>query len=67
MVSLHKDPKGEKVFTTHHQHNIRSVTQMADPPAVRATPASNQDSIVDTLRRRILELETVLSRSQTQV
>ncbi len=60
MVNLYKDPKGEKIFTTHQQHNMVMVHSIApsDTSAhtVKLTLASAKDTI-DTLRRRIVELE----------
>ena len=62
MVSLYKDPKGEKVFSDIHTSNaLQSVgTGIPGSPLSPRLPQKGTFSTEDTLRTRIKELEHVL-------
>ena len=55
MVVLYKDPHGEKVFA--------SVTR----PSSHYSQTNGRENEVDTLRRRVRELEATLTISQVKV
>ena len=59
MIGLYKDPKGEKVFA---QSNSEDVIELSLGTRLNAQKQKlSQPSNEDTLRRRIKELESILS------
>ncbi len=67
MISLYKDPEGEKVFNTQHQRTSHSINQsdtVAAGGEMELTSANN--NLVNTLRKRVTELESMLSQSHKQ-
>ena len=54
MVGLYKDPKGETVTTFH--------TTVARDEAETANTGKNNDSELNKLRRRVIELENSLKK-----
>ena len=60
MVGLYKDPQGENVFTGTRQSENRST----DQPHGSDLASENTNA---TLKRRVIELETMLTQSQKQV
>ena len=61
MVDLYMDPQGETVFTKTNQSENRSTDQ---PTKSDSAPENNT---VATLKRRVTELETMLTESLKQV
>ena len=62
MIGLYKDPKGENVFSDTHTGDITSAGIVGS--LQRGTTAFGTE---DTLRKRIRELEGVLSSYQVRV
>ena len=63
MVALYKDPKGEKVFDKYETPSFKSQQQTAR----KQEPAESTTGTIDSLRKRIQELETLLAVNQSQV
>ena len=58
MVALYKDPKGEKVFDKY------------ETPSFKSQQQNKQDTTtgtIDSLKKRIQELESLLAANQIQV
>ena len=60
MVGLYMDPQGENVFTKTSQSDKHSTDQSSKSE-------STSENTVATLKRRVTELETMLTESQKQV
>ena len=59
MVGLYKDPQGENVFTENNP--VRSSIDQLDKSD------STSENEIATLKKRVIELETMLTQSQKQV
>lgn len=60
MIGLYKDPKGENVFSDTHTGDVASVGKVGSLQLQRGTASGTED----TLRKRIRELESILSTYQ---
>ena len=63
MVSLYKDPKGVKVFDKYETPSFKSQQQNTR----KQEPTESTTGTIDSLRKRIQELESLLAANQTQV
>ena len=63
MVALYKDPKGEKVFDKYETPSFKSQQQTAR----KQEPTESTTGTIDSLRKRVQELETLLAANQTQL
>ena len=61
MVALYKDPKGEKVFDKYETPSFKSQQQNKQQNTDTTT------GTIDSLKKRIQELESLLAANQTQV
>ena len=59
MIGLYKDPKGENVFSNAATRDVGSLVNLGSTPAQQQREL--QLSTEDTLRRRIKQLENLLS------
>ena len=63
MIGLYKDPKGENVFSDTHTGDVASAGIVGSLQLQRGTAFGTED----TLRKRIKELEGILSTYQVRV
>jgi hypothetical protein len=63
MIGLYRDPKGENVFSDTHTGDLASAGIVGSLQLQRGTAAFGTE---DTLRKRIRELESVLSTYQVR-
>ena len=61
MIGLHKDPKGENVFSNAATRDVGSLVNVRSTPAQQQQQQELQLSTEDTLRKRIKQLENLLS------
>lgn len=61
MVALYKDPKGEKVFDKYETPSFKSQQQNKQQNTDTTT------GTIDSLKKRIQELESLLAANQIQV
>ena len=64
MIGLHKDPKGENVFINSASRDVGSLLNVGSSPAQQQQQQQQRElqlSTEDTLRRRIKQLENLLS------
>ena len=59
MIALYKDPKGENVFESYSTPSFNSQQQCTQLQLQQHTDAAT----VDTLKKRIQELENIVARS----
>ena len=62
MIGLYKDPKGENVFSDTHTGDVASAGIVGSLQLQRGTVFGTED----TLRKRIRELESILSTYQVR-